>query len=183
MGSNSEHIVTTIIKYHIRKDTENEFEIWLKGITKSVSGFKGFKSKQIISKKEDELDIIYIIMFQFNSLEYLLVWMDSEERREALQQLVTLSIKKTELKYYEGVDFCFALQEKIKQPVKWKMAFLTWVFVFIGVLSLVKFYHFIFPKVSPVLNTFLVTSTLVILLSWCIMPFITRLLKKWLFSN
>ena len=109
--------------------------------------------------------------------------MDSEERKKEIAKLDVLSEKEMILGQISGIDFWFEAPEKknAAAPPKWKMSLLTWLAVFPGVVILSKFYHALLPDFSGILLTFLVTITLVPLLTWVLMPNIVKLFKGWLF--
>ena len=111
--------------------------------------------------------------------------MDSAERIHEVKKLNELSEKEMVLGEVTGIDFWFESPEtKITgPPPKWKMAILTWMAVFPGVVLLSRFYHFIFPGFSSMPITFLVTLSLVPMLTWVLMPNIVKLSKGWLYQN
>jgi antibiotic biosynthesis monooxygenase (ABM) superfamily enzyme len=174
--------LTTIVRHTIKQGAEKEFEEWFRAIGKKVSAFKGFKGKYLIPPKKGASTNEYTVAFQFENIETLTFWMDSEERKEEVKKLKSFSQKEMELEHQEGIDFWFTnSDEEAKKPPKWKMSLLTWLAVFPGVALLSLLYRAIFPSFPTIALTLFVTLTLVPLLTWVLMPNIVIFFKKWLF--
>lgn len=174
--------LTTIVKHKVKIGAEKDFEQWSRVIGDKVSKFKGFKGRYIVPPKLGNKGNEYIVAFQFENLNTLMLWMESKERKEALKKVKEFSEKEMQLEHQEGIDFWFTTPDfQIKRPPKWKMSILTWLAVFPGVVLLSKFFSFLFPDFSSIFIVLLVTLTLVALLSWVLMPCLTRIFKKWLY--
>lgn len=108
-----------------------------------------------------------------------MAWMDSDERKSALKKLKLFSEKEMQLEHQEGIDFWFTASDvEAKRPPKWKMAVLTWVAVFPMVILLLEIYGRLFPSFSLTIKVFFVSITLVGLLTWVLMPNLTKLFKN-----
>jgi antibiotic biosynthesis monooxygenase (ABM) superfamily enzyme len=178
---NTNQSITTVVRHFIKADKENEFKKWTKGINEKAQQFDGFEGLQLISPPAKNLE--YIILFKFTSVSALKQWMDSKERKQEISKLKAFSEKEMVIGQVEGIDFWFetAIKKTTGAPPKWKMATLTWVAVFPGVVFLSLFYHWLFPDFNSIITTFLVTLTLVPLLTWLLMPNLVKLFKTWLF--
>ena len=175
--------ITTVVRHFIKTDKREEFENWSKDISATAKQFSGFEGLQLILPPRGSNE--YITLFKFSSLSALQKWMDSDERKNEVSKLNSLSEKEMVLGKIEGIDFWFEAPEKkaTGAPQKWKMSLLTWLAVFPGVVLLSKLYHGLFPDFPSMLLTLLVTLTLVPLLTWVLMPNIVKLFKGWLFKD
>ncbi len=173
--------LTTIVRHTIKLGAEKDFEQWSQNIGNIVSAFKGFRGKYVVPPKIGTTSNEYTVAFQFENLETLTAWMDSEERITEVKKLKSFSEKEMQLEYQEGIDFWFTTPGETKRPPKWKMAILTWVAVFPMVLILLELYGRLFPTFSLTLKVLFVTVTLVALLTWVLMPNLTKLFKRWLY--
>lgn len=180
---NTNQSITTVVRHFIKADKEEAFKKWTKGINEKAQQFEGFEGLQLIAPPANHLE--YIILFKFSSLQALQQWMDSKERKQEVSKLKALSEKEMVINQVEGIDFWFENPNKkaTKTPPKWKMAILTWIAVFPGVILLSQFYHWLFPTFDNVIITLLLTLTLVTLLTWVLMPNLVKLCKSWLFEN
>jgi antibiotic biosynthesis monooxygenase (ABM) superfamily enzyme len=175
--------ITTVVRHFIKADKKAVFEDWLKNIGAKAHQFEGFEGLQLINPPKGHHD--YLVLFKFANFHALERWMDSKERQQAIKKLQAISEKEMVIEAVSGIDFWFEAPEKKSPnaPPKWKMSILTWLAVFPGVVLLSKMYHFLFPQLSGVLTTLLVTLTLVPLLTWVLMPNIVKLFKNWIFSK
>ncbi|WP_299895461.1 antibiotic biosynthesis monooxygenase [uncultured Aquimarina sp.] len=175
--------LTTVVRHYIKPEKQKEFEEWSLNIKKIASGFEGFLGLQSIAPPEDSNE--YITVFKFTSIPALQAWMNSEVRKAEIKKLHLFSEKDAYLKHVGGIDFWFEGPEKtiLSTPPKWKMSILTWLAVYSGVVLLSMLYHFLLPNSPSLLITFLVTITLVPLLTWVLMPNIVKLFKRWIFKE
>jgi len=78
-----------------------------------------------------------------------------------------------------GLEAFFADPTIVYHPPKWKMAIVTWlgvwptVFIVSGLLSP-------YLKLPALASTAVVTFLVVVLLSWVVMPFLTKIMRPWL---
>jgi len=174
--------LTTVVRHTIKLGSEKDFEHWVNTICEKASTFKGFRGRYVVPPKVGATTNEYIVAFQFENLNDLMTWMNSDERKSALKKLKPFSEKEMQLEYQEGIDFWFTTPEtEAKRSPKWKMAILTWVAVFPIVLLLLEVYGRLFPSFSLTIKVLFTTITLVALLTWVLMPNLTNLFKKWLF--
>lgn len=175
--------ITTVARHFIKADQKAAFENWVKGITAQAQGFPGFEGLKLIHPPEGHHD--YLILFKFAGFQTLETWMKSEERKNEVDKLTEISEKEMVIGEVTGIDFWFEAPETqtAGAPPKWKMALLTWVVVFPGVVLMSRLYQFMFPAFSPILVSLLVTLSLVPLLTWVLMPQVVWLFKRWLFAN
>ncbi|HAS39238.1 MAG TPA: hypothetical protein DCS93_02110 [Microscillaceae bacterium] len=175
--------VTTVVRHFIKTDKTHLFEEWVKGITAAAQQFEGFKGLQLIHPPEGHTD--YLILFKFSDFQTLEQWMNSDERAQEIEKLDGLYEKEMVLREVTGIDFWFEAPDtkNVGAPPKWKMAVLTWLLVFPGVVIVSKLFRLIFPSFSPILITLCVTLFLVPLLTWVLMPNVVKLLKGWLFKG
>lgn len=175
--------VTTVVRHFIKPDKQAAFEEWSKGITAQVKQFAGFEGLQLIHPPEGHTD--YLVLFKFSDFQTLENWMESEQRSQEINKLEDLSEKDLVLREVEGIDFWFEAPNANQAgvPPKWKMAILTWLVVFPGVVLASKAFRAVFPTFSGVLITLCVTLSLVPLLTWVLMPTVVKLCKRWLFGD
>jgi len=173
--------LTTIVRHTIKLGAEKDFEHWAENIGKKISTFKGFKGKYVVPPKIGTTLNEYIVAFQFDNLNDLMVWMNSEERKSELKKLKLFSEQEMQLEHQEGIDFWFTAPGEVSRPPKWKMAVLTWIAVFPMVLLLLELFGNLFPTFSLTIKVLFTTITLVALLTWVLMPNLTKLFKRWLY--
>src|SRR5215213_3707829 len=188
--------VTVIVKRIAKKDKIKEFEEWLSGVSKEVSRQEGSMGIDIIkptpnisSKYKSE----YIIIFRFNSYENLAKWEKSPIRNEWLQKGRKLVEADPDVQKMTGLEFWFTPYFKdesspmipLQPPPRYKMVIVTIPVISILILTLVPQIHFLTEMLSipfPIRLVIALTIT-VLLMTYVIMPLLTKLLKPWLFKS
>jgi uncharacterized protein len=189
--------VTEIVKRIAKKDRIKEFEEWLSGISKEVSRQEGSMGIDIIrptpnttnSKSKSE----YVVIFRFNSYENLEKWEKSPIRNEWFQKGRKLAESDPDVQKMTGLEFWFTPYFKdessplipLQPPPRYKMVIVTIPVISILLLTLVPQINFLTEMLSipfPVRLVIALTIT-VLLMSYVIMPLLTKLLKFWLFKT
>jgi len=188
--------VTVIVKRIAKKDKINEFEEWLSGISKEVSRQEGSMGIDIIkptpnisNKSKPE----YVIIFRFNTYENLDKWETSPIRHEWLQKGRKLAESDYDVQKLTGLEFWFTPYFKdesspmipLQPPPRYKMVIVTIPVISILLMTLVPQIHFLTEMLSipfPIRLVIALTIT-VLLMTYVIMPLLTKLLKPWLFKT
>ena len=188
--------VTVIVKRIAKKDKIKEFEEWLSGISKEVSRQEGSMGIDIIkptpnisNKSKPE----YVIIFRFNTYENLDKWEKSPIRHEWLQKGRKLAESDYDVQKMTGLEFWFTPYFKdesspmipLQPPPRYKMVIVTIPVISILILTLVPQIHFLTEMLSipfPIRLVIALTIT-VLLMTYVIMPLLTKLLKPWLFKS
>jgi antibiotic biosynthesis monooxygenase (ABM) superfamily enzyme len=188
--------VTVIVRRIAKKDKIKEFEEWLSGISKEVSRQEGSMGIDIIkptpnisNKSKPE----YVIIFRFNTYENLDKWEKSPIRHEWLQKGRKLAESDYDVQKITGLEFWFTPYFKdesspmipLQPPPRYKMVIVTIPVISILLMTLVPQIHFLTEMLSipfPIRLVIALTIT-VLLMTYVIMPLLTKLLKPWLFKT
>ena len=189
--------VTVIVRRIAKKDKIKEFEEWLSGISKEVSRQEGSIGIDIIrptpnttnSKSKSE----YVVIFRFNSYDNLEKWEKSPIRNEWLQKGRKLAESDPDVQKMTGLEFWFTPYFKdessplipLQPPPRYKMVIVTIPVISILLLTLVPQINFLTEMLSipfPV-RLVIALTIIVLLMSYVIMPLLTKLLKFWLFKT
>lgn len=124
----------------------------------------------------------YVSVLQFNSCPNLDAWLSSDIRKGWIERVQSLIQNQESVQVLTGIEGWFQLPKQVasKHTKRYKQAILIWVGVMIVAL-------FIQPLIAPVLQYLpwllqVSASVAVILLSYVIMPRLTRCFKSWLFA-
>ena len=179
-----------------KRDKIKEFEEWLSGISKEVSRQEGNMGIDIIkptpnisNKSKPE----YVIIFRFNTYENLDKWEKSPIRHEWLQKGRKLAESDYDVQKMTGLEFWFtpyfndesSPMIPLQPPPRYKMVIVTIPVISILLLTLVPQIHFLTEMLSipfPIRLVIALTIT-VLLMTYVIMPLLTKLLKPWLFKT
>ncbi|MFB5599870.1 MAG: antibiotic biosynthesis monooxygenase [Nitrososphaeraceae archaeon] len=185
--------VTVIVKRIAKKDKIQEFEEWLSRISKEVARQEGFMGTDIIRPASDASKLEYVIIFRFDNYDNLSKWERSSIRNEMLQKGQKLLETDPDIQKFTGLEFWFTPYFKDKSsplipltsPPRYKMVIVTIPVISILLLTLVPQIHFLTEMLSipfPIRLVIALTIT-VLLMTYVIMPLLTKLLKPWLFKT
>lgn len=174
--------VTAVITHRVRPGREAGYEEWIQGIAADARNFEGYLGAHIL-RPELGVSPDYVIVLQFDTCPHLESWMQSDLRKGWVERVKPLIREPESVKVLTGLEPWFQLpgQPFRPAPKRYKQAILVWIGV--AGLSLV---------VGPLVATLLApwpqflrilinTAITVALLTYWLMPVLTRCFKGWLF--
>jgi antibiotic biosynthesis monooxygenase (ABM) superfamily enzyme len=192
ISNNYSNPVTVIVKRIAKKDKIEEFEEWLSGISKEVSKQEGSMGIDII-RPTDKSKPEYVVIFRFNNYDNLTKWEKSSIREAWIQKGRKLVEADPDVQKLTGLEFWFTPYFKDKSsssiiplspPPRYKMAIVTIFVISILLLTLVPQIHTLTEMLSiPFQIRLIIGITItVLLMTYLIMPILTKLLRSWLFK-
>jgi len=186
--------VTVIVKRIAKKDKINEFEEWLSIISKEFSKQDGSMGIDIIRPtNSNKTKSEYVIIFRFNTYDNLEKWEKSAIRNEWLQKSWELSEAHYDVQKLTGLEFWFTPYLKdesssrvpINPPPRYKMVIVTIPVISILLLTLVPQIRVLTEMLSIpyVIGLVIAIIILVLLMTYVIMPLLTKLLRSWLYKS
>lgn len=179
-----ENPVTVIVDRNVCPGNEAAFEALYDKIKEASGKFKGYITGHIMKPKQQG-DNRYQVMFQFDNQDNLEKWISSNERKYWIDQIDPLLDKPTHLQVITGFETWFALpgQKTITPPKRHKMAVVTWLAI---TPLLILFNYFVGPFIKDLplpIKVSVSTPGLVIIMTYLLMPMMTKLFKFWLYPN
>jgi len=173
--------VTISIARKIVSGREAEYEAWLRGVSAEALKFPGHMGVDVIRPTRRSKE--YVIIFRFDSYEHSKAWEDSAIRQEWLERLVGIVEGDVEVREGTGLEFWFSLPElPAVNPSPHKMALVLLVVVFVLV-TVVRYLLSLFASEWPMLaQSFAVVFCQVVLMTYVVMPRVTQLLRRWLYT-
>ena len=174
--------VTVLVTRKPLPGKEAEFEEYITGITQAAMQFPGHMGANIFRPAKP--GGAYRILFKFDRRSHLEGWENSKERATWREIAETVS-QPREVQTITGLEAWFTLPDCAinVHPPKYKMAFLVWLGVFILV-NLIS--YLIGPFIAPwpmLARNFTVTVLVVSLLTYFVLPWLTRLFARWLYPK
>jgi antibiotic biosynthesis monooxygenase (ABM) superfamily enzyme len=152
----------------------------------------GSMGTEIIRPIDKESKPEYVIIFRFNNYNNLMRWENSAIRNEWLRKGRELVVADPDVQKLTGFEFWFTPYSKksldltpVIPPPRYKMVIVTIPVISLLLLTLVPQIHFITEMLFiPYAIRFIIAIAItVILMTYLIMPLLTKLLRPWLFSN
>jgi antibiotic biosynthesis monooxygenase (ABM) superfamily enzyme len=178
IGEREEGSVTVVVSHSIAPDHEEEFREWQRRMTEAESGFAGFRGSQLFPPvpgvQED-----WAKVFTFDTDEHLSAWLESSERKRLLDEAPIQDFKLHRVSSPFGSWFSFDVAEG-EAPAQWKTALSVLVGLYPTVVLLTLGISEIWPD-GKLWETLLLGNVCsVTLLTFVVMPTVTRALGFWL---
>lgn len=183
-GSRENPPVTAVASRRVKPGREDEFEAWVSGILSEANGFPGYLGSEVIRPSGPE-DDEYRIVFRFDQESNLHAWETSEERRRWLRESRPLLQEEEKVNVLTGLETWFTLPSKPGEPPppRYKMAVVTWLGVFPVVTVIFSVFGRWLEMMPTLLRTLVFTVVMVTLMTYVIMPRMTRLFSFWLYPD
>ncbi|ELS00868.1 hypothetical protein Xen7305DRAFT_00005690 [Xenococcus sp. PCC 7305] len=176
--------VTVVISRKVQPECKAAFEEFISGITSAAATFEGHLGVNISRPRTPE-DNEYKIVFKFDRASNLRIWQESECRRQWLARAESLCLEKPTVQILTGLETWFTLQsaKSSTPPPRHKMATII-LLTIVPIKILTNFTLIPLLTSLPFLLRILITSAIMVLMmTFVIMPRMTRLFSKWLYPN
>lgn len=175
------NIYTAIVTLQVKPGSELLYENWQDKITQAALKFEGHLGVNSLRPPSGRAPE-YVTVFRFHGYENLKRWINSPIRQELLEEVKPLLEKTAEVQILEGMANWFTLpgRPELKPPPKYKMAILLWVAVFLQLTFLSPLIVKLLEGLPKIIITAVNTGIIVILTTYFIMPYITKVFNKWL---
>ena len=176
--------VTAVASRRVRQGHEQEFEEWLSGILAAASEAPGYLGSEVLRPSDSEDDNEYRVVFRFDHATNLHAWENSEERQRWLRELEPL-LHEEKVHVLTGLETWFTLPSKVGEPSppRYKMVVVTWLGVFPIVTIIFSLFGHWLNLLPTLVRTLVFTAVMVTLMTYVIMPRMTRLFSFWLYPN
>ena len=176
--------LTVVVSRRVRKGKENAFEQLSSQMTERAAHFPGSLGAAMFRPASPD-DPEYRIVFKFRDRESLTDWEESEERGELLEQIESLLVQPSEREITSGIVTWFTLpgQNPVQPPPKWKMTIVSWLALYPAVTLVFVIFGDLLAQVPLLLRTMIVTIVVMGLMSYVLMPRMTKWFAFWLFPR
>ncbi len=173
-----------VVEHTIRQDQRKQYEKWLSEILKAVSASRGYLGREVFPPTEDGKP--YTTVVRFKNQTDVQLWLDSPERRAFIESMKDAFEKGDQTTVKAGLDIWFSPNGEMRKSPAYKQFLLAVAAIYPVTLIIPRLLEPLFAAVpilaNPFIGNFFVTLILVGLLNYLIMPFLTKLLKNWLFD-
>ena len=176
--------VTVTVSRRVKPGQEAKYEAWLHGLSSAAMQFEGHLGVTILRTRGQQ-EPEYLIIFRFDTPENLKRWGESDVRRSWLEQVGDMTLGESNIHVTTGLESWFTLPgwPNVPPPPRYKMAIVTLLAVFplsLGVGAAVESW---LGGVHFALRGLVIATVLVLLLTYVVMPLLTRLFARWLFDH
>lgn len=155
------------------------YEALVRGMFAEARQIPGFHSAELIPPAQPEGE--YQVILRFSTAEGLAAWDRSPLRLEWHRRLAAVAEGPPEYRILHGLEAWFTGPiVPPSHPVKARMAFVTWLGIFPTVSVILGF---VAPYLEPLpflVRVAVITGLVVLIMTWGVMPRLTRLFRSWL---
>ncbi|KPQ26918.1 MAG: hypothetical protein HLUCCX14_16950 [Marinobacter excellens HL-55] len=176
--------LTVVVSRRVKKGQESEFEKLSSQMTERAASFPGYLGATMF-RPSSPADPEYRIVFKFRDRDTLNAWEASPERVELLEQIENQLVQPSEREVTSGIVTWFSLpgQNPVTPPPKWKMTLVSWLALYPAVTLVFVLFGDVLAQIPLLLRTMAVTIVVMLLMSYVLMPRMTRWFAFWLFPN
>jgi len=176
--------VTVCVAWKIRPGQEQAFEEWLAGVGQVAAAFAGHQGLNVLRPAETGSSE-YVYIFRFDSYAHLQAWEESDERQRWVAKAQALTEGSPRKQVMTGLEYWFTLPEApgAPAPPRLKMATITLLAIYPLSLALPAALAPLLEPVPPLLRGLLISALLVLLMTYVVMPRVTRLFAAWLYPR
>lgn len=176
--------VTVDVLQRVKPGCEAAFEKVLTDLIAAAQSFEGHLGVNVF-RLGGSTHPEYRIVFKFDHISNLQQWESSAVRQRLLEQVSQLTVDQGQVSILTGLETWFTLpsQPGLPPPARYKMVIITAVAIFV-LLNLAN--RFVVPLLGwlpPLLGTLVVVLLMVSLMTYIVMPRLTKLFAGWLYPN
>lgn len=177
--------VTVVISRRVQPGRHADYEQWVRDISGAVAQFPGHEGISVLRPGgPDSPD--YVLVVRFASYEDLRRWERSDERRRFLDLLRPLTVDEGAWQQQTGLETWFTLPGRplpAGPPPRWRMAALTTLALYPLLVVTDAVIGGRLVGLPFALRTALTTPVLVAIMTWALMPVVTRVAYRWLYPQ
>jgi uncharacterized protein len=174
--------VTATVTRRVKPGHEDAYEEFLAAISGAAKAFPGYLGEEVF-RPAAGTGGEYRIVYRFDSPAHLRGWLESRERAAWLERAEPHVAGPMRTQFLTGLESWFTLptQPGAPAPPPYKMAILTWVTIFPLITLVVVVLAPLIGSLPLVPRLAVTTLVTVSLMTWVVMPRVTRLLRNWLY--
>jgi uncharacterized protein len=176
--------VTTTVTRRIKPGHEAAYEAFLAGISGAARAFPGYLGVEVFRPTPGHGGE-YRTVYRFDSLAHLGAWLDSPEHAAWLARAEPHVAGPMRTQVLTGLEGWFTLptQPGVPPPPAYKVAVVTWATIFPLITLVVVASAPLLGPLPLVARLAVTTGVTVPLMTWVVMPRVTRLLHRWLYPG
>ena len=184
MSSISNESVTVVVTRRVKSGYESQNENWLKRLFEDAKSMKGYIGATVQKPAPGTTE--YTSIFRFDNVENLRNFEESEIRARYLREVVDYVESDAIWKKFSGLEFWFSPPKGtiVPQPSRFRMALVMIIVVYGLVISIGQLVAMLVGDVIPsYVRLFVTISIEIFLMTFVLMPHLTKLLAKWIYTN
>jgi antibiotic biosynthesis monooxygenase (ABM) superfamily enzyme len=177
--------VTTVVTRHVRSGHGPRYEEALQRLLVEARALDGYLGAEVHPPGPGAPQLTYTSVFRFDSLDHLRAFEASELRARFLAEVAEHVEADAVWSTSTGLELWFdpPAGTVVAQPVRWRMAVVLGVVVYILVLVLGSAAAALLGDVPAPLRLALVIAIEIVLMTYLVLPRVTRLFSGWIYPT
>lgn len=177
--------VTTVVERHVKPERLTDYEDWLHRLLDEAGELPGYLGADIHPPSTDSTEPVFTSVFRFETLEDLRRFETSDLRRRYMDEVIDLVEADAVWSTHTGLEVWFAAPPGtvVPQPVRWRMALMLGIVVYILVLGFGQIAATLIPSWPFPLRLAAVLAVEIPLMTYVLLPFLTRRFARWIFPT
>ena len=178
--------ITLVISEFVEPSRIQEYEAWTKGINQAARQFEGFLGVEVI-RPRDHAYPEYVVIVKFDNYVHFRTWITSPIYRRWMEKSYDLISVRSHQHQPNGIELWFTLPSKGApkplQPAYYKKVILGVLAVYPLILLANILLRPFLKELPPLLGLFISVIFVSALLTYPVMPWLTKLLNFWLYPS
>jgi len=175
--------VTVSVARKILPGREQDYEDWIKGVSIDAAKYPGHQGVSVIRPTQGTSGE-YVLIYRFDSYEHGRAWEESDVRAFWMAKMDGMAAGEATYKKVTGLEFWFDLPTLpvAAKPAPHKMALILVIAVFLLVYPMQAYVGPLMGGIPFWARVFVVVLFQVLMLTYVVMPRVTKVLKSWLYN-
>lgn len=179
--------VTLMITRVPKPGREHEWEELITRLLRVAQDFPGNLGTTVL-KPISQTTPAYRIIVRFDNSASLNCWETSPDRLQQLKILEAMESVPVTIEQATGLEAWFelpadALARQMSPPPRYKMMLASGIGVYLTIMPLLFFLGSFLDRFPQYVSTLILVSIAVVLLTYAVMPLVTRILRPWLYGG
>jgi antibiotic biosynthesis monooxygenase (ABM) superfamily enzyme len=182
MESTTPALAAADVKWHVKPGSAAALEEVARATLHAASTFPGFAGGNLLQPGPGSMSREWQLLVQFTTTAHLQAWRNSASCRFWKSQSDALTVGPARVRSINGLEgwFVRAGRDARRTPPKWKIALVTMLGIYPTIRLVPALLGPVVGSWPPCLGSLVVTSVVMVLMTWLIMPFLTRMFSSWL---
>jgi antibiotic biosynthesis monooxygenase (ABM) superfamily enzyme len=172
--------VTVVVSRTVFPGHENDYDQWVRKLAEAARQASGNIGVTVLIPEPGKSGLHHIV-FRFTDEKSMHVWETSYVRQKLSHEADAFS--RSSRQEATGLETWFSIPEcpELETPPRWKMSIVTFLAVYVLSIIIVRLLGWLF-NLNFYVESILVAALLVCILSYAVMPFLSRhVFRKWLY--
>lgn len=178
--------ITLVISEVVEPNLIEEYEAWTKGINQSAQQFEGFMGVDVIRPRDHQYPE-YVVIVKFDNYDHCKTWLTSSVYQQWMRRSKEFIARRSLQHQSSGLEIWFTLPQSSlpnpPQPAYYKQVIVGVITVYPLILLanvvVAPFLQGLPPLIGLLISVIFVSA----LLTYPVMPYLTKLLEFWLYPT